>query len=130
LSGEVDVYRILGVPIFYKYRKGLNSVQLSEWEVYDKLDPIGTWREDFRFAKLTALIQNIVSSLYAQKGEIPKMISPSDEMPDWTGERKEELEQEQSVAQMKSILLGIAHNQNKKVERLNIKTPPPNKKKK
>lgn len=108
----------------------LTSSQISEWEAYDKIDPIGTWREDFRFAKLAALMQNIMSSVYCPKGETPKYISVLDEMPDWTGERQDELEKRQSVEEMKSILLGIASAQNKKVERLNIKTPPPPNKKK
>ena len=105
----------------------MTSSQISEWEAYDKIDPIGTWRDDFRIAKLEALIQNIVNALYARKGEKPKLVSPIDEMPDWTGDRK--VEKNQSVEEMKQILLGIASAQNKKVERLNIKTPPPNKKK-
>jgi hypothetical protein len=75
-----------------------------------------------------ALIQNIVTSLYCQKGDTPKYVSPMDEMPDWTGERKEEREQEQSVEQMKSILLGIAKSQNEKVKRMGIKSPPPKQK--
>jgi hypothetical protein len=109
----------------------LTSVQISEWEAYDKIDPIGTWRDDFRMAKIVATIQNIVLSLYYEKGTPePKYISITDEMPDFSGEKQKASEEKQSVETMKSILLGIASVQNKKVERLNIKTPPPNKKKK
>jgi hypothetical protein len=76
-----------------------------------------------------ALIQNIVTSLYCQKGDTPKYVSPMDEMPDWTGERSEEAKNEQSVDEMKLILFGIAKSQNEKVKRMGIKAPPPNKKK-
>ena len=33
----------------------LTSKQISEWEAYDRLDPIGTWREDFRMAFLATM---------------------------------------------------------------------------
>jgi hypothetical protein len=108
----------------------LTSSQISDWEVYDKMDPIGTWRDDFRFAKLTALVQNIVFSLYHVKGQPePKYISVTDEMPDFLGEKQEKDNEEQSVDMMRQLLLGIASAQNKKVERMSIKTPPPKKKK-
>jgi hypothetical protein len=96
--------------------------------VYDRIDPIGTWREDSRFAKLEALIQNLVSSIYCSKGETPKLVTPEDLMPDWTGEKKQQEEKTQSVEEMKAIFMSIAREQNKKVERLNMKTPPPKKK--
>jgi hypothetical protein len=103
----------------------LTSVQISEWEAYNKIDPIGTWRDDFRFAKLTALLQNIVSTLYAEKGTKPKLIAAIDEMPDWLGEKEKEPEEKQSWQDMKSIFMSIAKEHNAKVTRENIITPPP-----
>jgi len=100
----------------------LTSKQISEWEVYDRIDPIGTWRDDFRIAKLESLIVNIVQQLYAKKGHTPTITTPLDYMPDWSGERKEAEPKKQSVEEMKSILLGIAKSQNKRTER-NSKPP-------
>jgi hypothetical protein len=93
----------------------LTSKQLSEWEAYDKIDPIGTWRDDFRLAKIESLITNIVQQLYAKKGVKPVVTTPIDFMVDWTAEEK--VKEQQSVEDMKAVLMGIANNQNKKVER-------------
>ena len=84
----------------------LSSAQLSEWEAYDKIDPIGSWRDDYRMAVLDSLIINIVSKLYAKKGHTPKEVLPTDFMPNWTGEKR--IERKQSVADMKSVLMNIA----------------------
>jgi len=93
----------------------LTSNQISEWEAYDRIDPIGTWRDDFRMAKLAALIQNLVIQLYSKKGTTPKLRNILDEMPDWTGDNAEAMNKKQSVEEMKTILLSIAATQNRKV---------------
>ena len=110
----------------------LTSSQLSEWEAYDKIDPIGEWREDLRMAVLAALIENIYISIYCTKqGETPKWVTIMDKMPDWEGGAKNATEPTQTVEQQKYILLTIARSQNKKVERENIrKNVPPKKKNK
>jgi len=100
----------------------LTSKQISEWEAYDRIDPIGAWRDDFRIAKIESLITNIVQQLYAKKGYTPTVTTPLDFMVDWTGDRKEEEPKKQSVEEMKSILMGIAKTQNKRIER-NSKPP-------
>lgn len=88
----------------------LTSNQISEWEAYDKLDPIGEWREDYRMAVLDSLIVNIVSRLYAKKGHTPKEITPTEFMPNWSGEKK--IAKRQSIEDMKTVLLGLAKSQN------------------
>ncbi len=65
----------------------LTASQISEWEAYNKIDPIGSWREDYRIASLSALIENIVTTLYGKKGIKKKVCTPLDYMIDWeTGE--------------------------------------------
>lgn len=91
----------------------LTSAQLSEWEAYDRLDPIGTWRDDYRMAVLDSLIVNIVSRLYAKKGHTPKEVTPTEFMPNWSGEKK--IAKRQSVEDMKQALLSIAKSVNKRV---------------
>ena len=96
----------------------LTSVQLSEWEAYSRIDPIGSWREDFRVAQLQSLIMNIVNVLYSKKGIKPEITSPIDFMPDWSGDNVKEPEK-MSMEEMERRLLSIANIQNKKVDRQN-----------
>jgi len=107
----------------------LTSVQLSEWEAYDRLDPIGKWRDDFRIASLTSVVTNIARTLYhdSKKGELV-LTSPSDYMPKWNIDEEEEEEvledlpegmfrswtnqgwvirEKQTMEQQKRILTGI-----------------------
>lgn len=98
---------------------------MQEWEAYDQLDPIGTWRDDFRMAKLVATMQNIVISLYSKKGSKPKLVSPYDEMPKWDEEHVAQV-QKQPWESMKDFFLGFAKRQNKRIdleEKLNKRTP-------
>jgi hypothetical protein len=98
----------------------LTSTQLSEWEAYDKIDPIGTWRDDYRMAYLACTIVNIVKQLYAEKSEKLKLLAPMDFMPVWDAEKLKEIEEKpQDLNEMKNMLLSIATAQNKKVKRLN-----------
>lgn len=94
----------------------LTLEQLLEWEAYDKLDPVGTWRDDFRMAYLASLIQNIVLSLYPKKGVKPQLTTPTDFMPIWDEELRKikSTPKKQSVEEMKSLLLALAKSQNKK----------------
>jgi hypothetical protein len=93
----------------------LTSEQLSEWEAFDRLDPIGKWRDEFNFAVLDSLIVNIVSRLYAKKGHTPREVSPTEFMPNWSGEKK--IAKRQSVEEMKQALFAIAKSVNKKLEK-------------
>lgn len=91
----------------------MTSYQISEWEAYDRIDPIGTWRDDFRMAFIASVITNCFIGAYGKKGA--KGTTPEDFMPDWTGDGKEP--KQQTVEEMEKILLSIAGSQNKKVER-------------
>jgi hypothetical protein len=97
----------------------ITSSQLSEWEAYDKIDPIGKWRDEYSFAVLDSLIVNIVSRLYAKKGHTPKEVLPTEFMPNWSGEKK--IARRQSVEEMKQALLSLAKSVNKRVDGKNVK---------
>lgn len=97
----------------------MTGPQLAEWEAYDRIDPVGSWRDDFMIATFESLILNIVQQLYAKKGTTPIVTSPLDFMPDWLGE-KERGPKKQSVEEMKQILLSFAKQQNKEVDRQNL----------
>jgi hypothetical protein len=79
----------------------LSSEQLSEWHAYDQIEPMGNWIEDFRLARLSALIVNIVKSVWAKKGSY-KWSSPEEFMPGWEEEPKQ-----QSVDEMKQVSQNI-----------------------
>ena len=92
----------------------LTSVQLSEWEAYDRIDPIGTWRDDYRMASLQATMINIHNACNTEEGKTPTATNPSDFLPIWDkfererlNEQAEELKQtelRQSVEQIKNNL--------------------------
>ena len=89
----------------------LTSVQYSEWEAYDRLDPLGSWREDFRLAYMSALITNLVISVHGKKGT--KHTNPMDFMLDWDVTKVTEVKK-QSPEDMKELLKSIAQGVNKK----------------
>ena len=91
-------------------------MQISEWEAYDRLDPIGEWRADFRIAQLRATIVNIAKELYPEKGVKPVLVTPLEMMPDWDGTEEKEVVQ-QSVEEQKRILFGIANVQKKRIRK-------------
>lgn len=104
----------------------ITSAQLSEWEAYDRLDPIGEMRGDIRSAQLRSLITNIMKQLYPEEGVEPVLTSPSEFMIDWGGEKSKPEPPQQSVQDQKRILLGIARVQKKKAEREKyLKNRPP-----
>lgn len=89
----------------------LTSAQLSEWEAYDRLDPIGQGRGDFRMAKLASVIMNAVIQMHGKRGA--KLTSPKEFMPEWDAEK---LRRQQTVEEMKQAMMSIASAQNKKLK--------------
>jgi hypothetical protein len=106
----------------------LTSTQLSEWEAYDKTDPIGTWRDDFRMASLSALIVNIVQGLYHEEGVEPEIVSPSQYMPIWDSAiaRKIREKPKQTAEALKNALMSIFKAHNARIDRIEkLKKRPP-----
>jgi len=108
----------------------LTSTQLSEWEAYDRLDPIGTWRDDFREAHLASLISNFVKSIYhdPQKPEIQEsdLSTPADFMPVWDREaRKNKVIEKQSADEMEQLLSTFAEIHNKQLSGNKARISPP-----
>jgi hypothetical protein len=91
----------------------LSFDQLNEWEAYDKIDPIGTWREDFRMAYLASIVTNLTIAVHGKQGAKAK--TAIDFMPDWSGDPKEPVKQ--SVDEMIAIMTAVAGASNKKLER-------------
>lgn len=84
----------------------LTSEQLSEWEAYDRLDPIGAGREDYRWANLLSTITNLAICVHGKKGA--KLTTIDEFIIDWYPEDKEQVVPVQSVEEMKKTLMGIA----------------------
>jgi len=93
----------------------LSAKQINEWEAYDKLDPIGTWRADYRMAALSSLIMNGMIAWSGDKEE-KKPTVPLDFMPDWGGDNEKEAPQ-QSVEDQKRVLRALVSGQKKRLER-------------
>jgi hypothetical protein len=92
----------------------LSAFQISEWEAYDKIDPIGFWRIEFGLAKIESLISNIVNQLYHKEGAEPVVTLPTDFMIKW-GELSEEVKpKQQSIEEMKQVFRAIADAQKNK----------------
>jgi hypothetical protein len=91
----------------------LTSAQISEWEAYDKIDPIGKVRDDYWMTYLASLITNLTIQVNGKKGS--KLTSPEEFLPVWA--KEPEGEKRQSVEDMKSILMSIASAQNAKFKK-------------
>ena len=57
----------------------ITSAELSEWEAYDRIDPIGEWRQDFRMAIMASLVTNSFRAAYGKEGI--EMSTPEEFMP-------------------------------------------------
>ena len=68
---------------------------------YDRLEPIGEWRADFRMSYLASLITNIAIKVFGEKRQ--KLTTPKDFLLEWDKEKKA-----QTIEEMKQILYLIA----------------------
>jgi hypothetical protein len=101
----------------------LTAFQIAEWEAFNKLEPIGLWVDDYKWATLMAHITNMLTWAHGKKGT---KYTGEDFMPNWTGEEKPA--KTQTWQEMKEFLLGFAKAQNKKVGIQSKQTSPKTKK--
>ena len=80
---------------------------MSEWAAYDRIDPVGEWRNDFRFADLEALIINSLKMLYSEKGKMVELVQVKDLMPKWGVTKKPEAKR-QNIEGMKAMFNEIS----------------------
>jgi len=93
----------------------LTSEQISEWEAFNNIEPIGDFRYDYHAAAIQSTIVNIGNCVVPRKrgSPAPKMTAPTDYMPEWYQDednRKDIEPKKQSISQMKEILLGWVGN--------------------
>ena len=85
----------------------MTSTQLSEWEAYNELEPIGGIREDYRLAYLSSLITNLVIAVNGKPNA--KKTKPEEFLLEWgVGVQEQSTKQPQSLEQMKQALSTIA----------------------
>jgi len=91
----------------------LTSEQLSEWEAYDRLEPVGEIRGDVRNALLCMLVANLAQSVWGKKGR-HRMFELQDFLPRWDESVGEKERTPQSVEEMKEVLKTIARTVGKR----------------
>jgi len=91
----------------------LTSAQISEWEAYDTIDPVGKaeWRNELAIASLISVVVNMAKDIYndPKKGK-PDYVTPDDFLIKW-GESAEQKPEKQTQDEMLGALLGIARMQ-------------------
>lgn len=97
----------------------LTLEQIQEWEAYDKIDPIGKWRDELGWASLEAQFTNLMTWAHGKRATKHTAL---DFMPEWDRSIPEIAIQ--SVDDMKKALKDIAKVQNKKGY---VPTKPPKK---
>lgn len=93
---------------------------------YNEIDPIGSWRDDYRMSYMASLLTNISIRTNGKRGA--KLSSVDDFLLIWDKEAKEQAKHVQSVEEMKKHLMTIAKTQNKAAEKNRKRTKPPVKK--
>lgn len=84
----------------------LTSAQLSEWEAFNRLEPVGEFRRDYRIATLTSIIYNFASSFGGKSGK--RVVSKPQDFMLWLDQPEKGSEKEQSVDEMKEAVFAIA----------------------
>jgi hypothetical protein len=89
----------------------LTAQQISEWEAFNRIQPIGSERYDFYFAQLMTTFHNIAVGFSGSK--TAKQFEMKDFIPNWTG--IEEEPEVMSPEEIKQFWITFAENHNKKV---------------
>lgn len=90
----------------------LTGDQQTEWEAFDELEPVGGYKDDFRFAQLCDLIHILAAASGGQRVQSKIM----DFMPWWQTQYIKDLgesDKKQSVEYMKQNLLEWARQHNR-----------------
>ena len=94
----------------------LNSEQISEWEAYNSLEPIGETRADYRAALIACTITNCFRSAYGKKGS--RMMTIGDFLFEWDKQDVDpDVIKRESVEDMRSGLVNIAALLSKKTKK-------------
>lgn len=81
----------------------LTSKQISEWQAFDRISPIGQERDDFHFSFLASLITNLAIRIHGKEGA--KLTSVEDFRFEWG--KTEEDNQEQLAEEIKRVFMSF-----------------------
>ena len=85
----------------------LTAKQLAEWEEYSKIEPIGQHKHDIEFGYLLSVITNLFISVYGKKGS--PLTKPEEFIIKWDSTKEEQ--KQQTVAEMKDVLMSLVRSQ-------------------
>lgn len=100
----------------------MTAEQIAEWEAYDRLEPIGGFRQDYRFAQLCCLIVDIAQAMAGKKGR-RKKTSPFDFMPWGPKPDKGKAQKARTPEEIKQLFSSIIRCKGKKLSH-DTKKPP------
>lgn len=104
----------------------MTSEQVTEWEAYNQIEPIGEYRRDYMMAQLTSIFYNFATSFGAKNGR--RQVGKIADFIPWMDEQKPQTEV-QSVDEMKGVLFSFAKaseaKENKQVKKEVPKYPKP-----
>jgi hypothetical protein len=111
----------------------LTSEQISEWEAFNELEPIGDVRQDIHNANLIAWIVNTARCMVPRKrgSPPPKMMAPAEALLKWyeDDDQRDIPQAKQPMQEMKNILLRMARDSKGKLRRRKKPLPIVSKKK-
>ena len=84
----------------------LTASQLAEWEAYDRLEPIGGYRQDYMMGSVIKMILELAQAVYGRKGRTMSC-TPWDFVP-WRPDAERVQVKRQSVEEMKQVLQMLA----------------------
>jgi hypothetical protein len=102
----------------------LSAKQISEWEAFNRIQPIGQRRLDVYFSFMMTTLHNIVIGFSGSK--TAKQFKVEDFVPNWTGLTEKPDEVVMTEEKMKEVLLAFAQTHNQQVTRNQTRdsTPP------
>jgi hypothetical protein len=89
----------------------LSAKQITEWEAFNRIQPIGSRRFDYYFAYLMTTLHNIAIGFSGDKHA--KHFKFEDFVPDWAGIKEDT--SEMSPEEIKQFWIAFAEEHNKKV---------------
>jgi hypothetical protein len=93
-------------------QQNLTAKQLTEWEAFDRVQPIGGKRMDFYFSFLLMSIHNLAIGIHGKKGA--KQFTFEDFLPNWTGKLVEEENEVMGTDEIKNFFMSNFKFQSKK----------------
>lgn len=92
--------------------EAMTAGQLAEWEAYDRLEPIGGYRQDYMIGSVIKIVLELAQAVYGRKGRTLSC-TPWDFVP-WRPDVEQAQVKRQSVEEMRQVLQMLAKKKVKK----------------